>query len=468
MWITIWEVRSDHPVYLANALESESKKQNWPISVNASSARRFPLQHSTPTYLPAHIHDSMPTPLQPPPEGVYNSKDDLVQQCKDHAMQAGYAMSILKSNTHNKSIVIACVCYGQPANKWKLTEETRQRPNRSSKKTGCKMRCVGKERPNGKWQLTIKEGEHNHSAAPIGTYATHRERTRPVNGKVARERILEDGIRPSVSQDKVEDSQSGERNTSVTSASVDAPNRQKADSDSLQPHSPIAPVDDTRLEAIELARFIKSKGKARPLFELEFGNLTESRRHAPQPAKTKAPTAQRIASNPQRVRQEPGPACRCSKKCDGRCGCRKNSRPCGRDCHTMGLQASIADHGNMVCCGNLRVTLDGKELWPPGWTVIESFVGTDEAEVEELDVDRLWDIYVLDQSPVARVIQEAGGIDAFLVREGYGREFGLLKRARSSTLEAQQSRDEAERDQTRGSEKSRRRWYHSFLGGLDR
>jgi len=115
----------------------------------------------------------------------------------------------------------------------------------------------------------------------------------------------------------------------------------------------------------------------------------------------------------------------------------------------MDLQASIADLGNAVCCGNIRLTSDGKQLWPPGWTVVESFVGTGEVEDEEPDVDRLWDIYVLDQNPVARVIQEAGGIDAFLVREGYGREFGLLKRVRSSTLEAQQSPDEDERDQTR-------------------
>lgn len=129
----------------------------------------------------------MPVPLEPPPEGLCDSKEDLVKQCKDHAMQAGYAMSILKSNAHNKTIVIACVCYGQPANKWKLTEETRQRPNRSSKKTGCRMCCVGKEEPDGKWRLTIREGQHNHNPAPIGTYAAHRKRATPV-----KERITQD------------------------------------------------------------------------------------------------------------------------------------------------------------------------------------------------------------------------------------------------------------------------------------
>jgi hypothetical protein len=55
------------------------------------------------------------------------------------------------------------------------------------------------------------------------------------------------------------------------------------------------------------------------------------------------------------------------------------------------------------------------------------------------DVDRLWKIHVQDQTPVARLIQEAGGIDAFLMHEGYGSEFGLLNRARTLTLEAQQN-----------------------------
>jgi hypothetical protein len=54
-------------------------------------------------------------------------------------------------------------------------------------------------------------------------------------------------------------------------------------------------------------------------------------------------------------------------------------------------------------------------------------------------VDRLWDMYVLDQRPVIRLIEEAGGIDASLVQEGYGREFRLLKRGMAGTPQAQQS-----------------------------
>jgi hypothetical protein len=115
----------------------------------------------------------------------------------------------------------------------------------------------------------------------------------------------------------------------------------------------------------------------------------------------------------------------------------------------MGLRASISEHGDMVCCGNTRLTSDGKELWPPGWTITETFVGTEQIEEEELDIGRLWDMYVLDQRPVIHLIEEAGGIDAFLVREGYGHEFGLLKRGMAGTPQAQQSCSEAERDTRR-------------------
>jgi MULE transposase-like protein len=125
----------------------------------------------------------MPSPLEPPPEGLYSSKDELVTQCKEHAKQAGYALSILRNDAANKSLVLACVCYGKPLNRWKLTEETRQRPNRSSKKTDCKMNCFCKQKDDG-WMLEVRVGEHNHVAAPIGTYSAHRPRDATIKERI--------------------------------------------------------------------------------------------------------------------------------------------------------------------------------------------------------------------------------------------------------------------------------------------
>lgn len=46
------------------------------------------------------------------------------------------------------------------------------------------MSCVGKEQSDGMWKLTVKVGEHNHRAAPIGTYAAHRKRESPVKERI--------------------------------------------------------------------------------------------------------------------------------------------------------------------------------------------------------------------------------------------------------------------------------------------
>lgn len=129
----------------------------------------------------------MPYPLEPPLETTYASREDLLEQCKNHAAQAGYALSILKSSKVKKSLVLACICYGKPANIWKLTEENRQLPNRSSKKTDCTMHCVAKEQPDGAWFLVVKDGEHNHRPAPLGTYAVHRTRDSPVKERIAQD-----------------------------------------------------------------------------------------------------------------------------------------------------------------------------------------------------------------------------------------------------------------------------------------
>ncbi|KAH7394774.1 hypothetical protein BKA66DRAFT_606444 [Pyrenochaeta sp. MPI-SDFR-AT-0127] len=147
---------------------------------------------------------------------------------------------------------------------------------------------------------------------------------------------------PHISEDIYESIQSIKRSISIADGSTNVLEGQEANPGSSRPQTPIAQKDDTRLEAIKFARFIKSKGKARPLFELEYSDLLRSRKRTPEPTTlrrsytTKAPSAQRTASKPQRVRQEPILACLCSKKCDGRY-----------------LRNSIVDIRNATCYGNI-------------------------------------------------------------------------------------------------------------------
>lgn len=206
--------------------------------------------------------------------------------------------------------------------------------------------------------------------------------------------------------------------------------------------------DRLRMEAVEIARMIKSGGLARPLYEIEFGDLLQPRYRPTRDItiqRTSVPTPnpdKRCVNTLQRVQEDPGLPCLCSTKCDGRCGCQKDSKRCTPGCHSGKLKGSIIDHGNSFCCGNRRVTVDGKDLWPPGWTMVETFVGTDKAEICAIDKERLWNIYK--DEPAGKLIESAGGVDSFLIREGYGREFGLLKRARANTHETGQSHGDCE------------------------
>ena len=137
---------------------------------------------SSPSQLPADSPS-----LQPPAEGVFQSKDELVQACKDHARTQGYAMTIYKTDRKKRLVMVACICYGKPANRRKLTAETRKRLGRGSNKTDCKMHCFGKEQSDGTWLLTIKEAGHNHEAAPLGTYAVHRQRDAATTEKIIKD-----------------------------------------------------------------------------------------------------------------------------------------------------------------------------------------------------------------------------------------------------------------------------------------
>lgn len=199
-------------------------------------------------------------------------------------------------------------------------------------------------------------------------------------------------------------------------------------------------VEDEISAAIELARFIKSGGTSRPLYELELEKLQA--RPADRPVRQEG------------IRQSKTKAvlsCGCSLVCDGRCRCRKASRDCQPHCHSGTLRDSISGNYDSVCCGNTRITIARKKIWPAGWTITETLIGRGEQDVAPSRIHNFWEMQVLDRTPAAMVIQKAGGIDAFLIQEGYGHEFGL-KQGISLTSKAKQATEHAEMVKLRRSE----------------
>jgi hypothetical protein len=120
--------------------------------------------------------------MLPPPNSAHASWQVLHDYAQSHASEHGYALSINTTAKNRLRIKLACVCYGQPKNTHKLTDETRVRKNRVSYKTGCKMWIEGKKQDDGTWLLRVGEPEHNHPGRESGGWAVQRKRTWGIEG----------------------------------------------------------------------------------------------------------------------------------------------------------------------------------------------------------------------------------------------------------------------------------------------
>jgi hypothetical protein len=178
-----------------------------------------------------------------------------------------------------------------------------------------------------------------------------------------------------------------------------------------------APEEDVRTNVIEHTIFVKSRGVAPSL----LGRGRDRGLPKQQEGVSIREDEQRVPST------ESDPGCKCSTTCGGRCRCRKASQRCRPYCHVNAPRRSIREFGEAVCCGHVRYTSEGKEVWPEGWTRTEIITGKGCAERIVSKVDIFWKMQLQDQTPAAKLIQQAGGIDAFLLQEGYGLEFGLFE-----------------------------------------
>ena len=122
--------------------------------------------------------------MDPPAHAVYSSLEELIGQSNNHALAHGYKLVVVRSKTNAAGqktwVQLACdrhgmwtcslLCYlmfltrrtGTKRNTHNLTEETRKK-NRRSRRCECPMYCVASKQTAGLWELTIRNGEHNHS-----------------------------------------------------------------------------------------------------------------------------------------------------------------------------------------------------------------------------------------------------------------------------------------------------------------
>ncbi|KAF2761053.1 hypothetical protein EJ05DRAFT_251158 [Pseudovirgaria hyperparasitica] len=140
------------------------------------------VQHNVPSTPNIGIPEHQSFDMAPPPETTFGSFADLHAFAQSHAAAHGYALSINTTAKNRARVKLACVCYGNPKNTHKLTDETRIRKNRLSAKTGCRMWVEGKKMDDGTWVLRVGQGNHNHAGRNVEEWSVHRRRTWGLGG----------------------------------------------------------------------------------------------------------------------------------------------------------------------------------------------------------------------------------------------------------------------------------------------
>lgn len=144
---------------------------------------------------PAPSTNDADNPMPPPPAGtIFLTRDALLKGCNEHARKYGYAMSIKKSSASGSKTIIVCTREGKPMNNHHLTDESRVRRGRVSKRSGCRMKIAGNRirrttaagEEEEVWRLRIIEGQHNHGPDEIRLNPIHRKMTEDVKEAIVR------------------------------------------------------------------------------------------------------------------------------------------------------------------------------------------------------------------------------------------------------------------------------------------
>jgi hypothetical protein len=137
-----------------------------------------PSSPSTSPSLP-HNPDSIPasiTPLSLPPEGIFESFDQLLNACQQYARLAGYAFTTAKSEKRHGKVIKTLICKRGGKHKPSIDEDYRIR-NRGSFKSNCQASIKARETQDGSWTLKWRESQyctHNHEPGDPSAFPEHR------------------------------------------------------------------------------------------------------------------------------------------------------------------------------------------------------------------------------------------------------------------------------------------------------
>lgn len=101
--------------------------------------------------------------LAPPIEGVFESRQELLDYVRQHALAHGYIATIHHSS-RDRQVTLGCDLGGsyRPHSSHSALPTTSRRRKTSSKLQGCPFKVYGHREKTGEWTLRIQDATHNH------------------------------------------------------------------------------------------------------------------------------------------------------------------------------------------------------------------------------------------------------------------------------------------------------------------
>lgn len=106
-----------------------------------------------------HIEQPEGKNMLPPPIGIFQTREDLLNHVRYFALTQGYMVSI-KDSSKERYVTISCDRGGLYRKRLKTGDNICRRKT-ATRLINCPFEVVGKK-DDDLWTLTIKNGEHNH------------------------------------------------------------------------------------------------------------------------------------------------------------------------------------------------------------------------------------------------------------------------------------------------------------------
>lgn len=103
------------------------------------------------------------------PSSVFNSREELMEGCKDWSATQGYAIVIARSRFNR--LWLKCDRGGTYENRRNLTPDQRKRKRGDSRLLGCPFKMIAACKKDGSWMVDTEIPEHNHE--PSGDLSAH-------------------------------------------------------------------------------------------------------------------------------------------------------------------------------------------------------------------------------------------------------------------------------------------------------